>query len=148
MSTNINTVLEFARLEPHAAADVAEMINVCSSEELAYLEKVARSVLGGVIAALSERNLLAAVRRLPEDCSVTTVEQLVERLEKEGGSIVGAHECSEFEIAAACIEHRYAVSTENFGFVLRPQRWLDANKPKDGGGNVVFLKTYRRNGVL
>lgn len=149
MTTTVATIVNFASLEPQAAADIAEMIRVCSTEELQFLEKFARGILGGVIDAFSERNLLAAVRRLPENCNVTTIEQLTKRLEKEGGSIVGAHECSEFEIAAACIESRYAVSTENFGFVLRPQRRSGAQKPAAADeNNVVHISTYRRSGVL
>lgn len=60
-----------------------------------------------------------------------TLSQLLDQLMSDGGAIVSSNSCSEIELADANAHGRFAVNADGFGFVRRPQKWLDINKNRE-----------------
>ena len=142
-------IFDFSQMEPEALTDMEALLGTCEAEDFAHVEKICANLLASMRRVKGSRQFLKTAEFLAPGVKVLTLEDLLIRLTDEGGAVVSALECSDAEIAAACLENRYAVDRYNAGFVLRPQRWLDANKPAAGNGkNVVFLETYKRNAQL
>lgn len=57
-----------------------------------------------------------------------TIDQLIDKLTREGGAIVSSGECSGIEIAQAQACGRFAVRDDGMGYVLRPADWLKRTK--------------------